>query len=38
MLNETKCWIVNKQHIKKMSISEMRMLRLMGGIKNEIMR
>ena len=31
MLYGVKCWVTNKQHIHKMSVAEMRMLRWMSG-------
>ena len=44
MLYGTECWAVKKQHVQKMSVAEMRMLRWMSGktrmdkIRNERIR
>ena len=44
MLYGAECWAVKEQHIQKMSVAEMRMLRWMSGktrkdkIRNEIIR
>ena len=44
MLYGSKCWAIKKQHISKISVIEMRMLRWMSGharmdrIRNEVIR
>ncbi len=32
MLYDTKCWVIKKQPVHKMSVVEMRMLRWISGI------
>lgn len=39
MLCGTQCWEANKQHVQKMSVVEMRMLRWMSGmVRNDRIR
>jgi len=38
MLYGTECWAVKKQHIHKMSVVEMRMLRWISGIQKDRIR
>ena len=39
MLYNTECWAVKKQHVSKMNVAEMRMLRWMSGkIRRDMIR